>query len=380
MKKRICLLPAVCLLLALAACGTAKPENTPAPTPQPTEASQPAPTEAPAPTETETPAPTETEAPAPTEAAEWTREGYFSDEDGNFLSVTYMDDVTDPGWYVGCMLGETMAGWTVRQEGDTLHGNLNGWDESAEPFFVTVSEEGEEGLLLAVEGGETYHLTPMVIPEATIFVSVNVDGRGNIDYAQGEEAPEIDPEYPFQSARINLAEPAVHTLVAWPDAGSDFVKWTKNGEDFSTEAQITVLLDESADYVAVFAESEGWQNPVMNFIGQYRCDRARALVECFGYDEAWITIEWGSSAWELARWIIVGRLDTDTLTISYSGCSKSIVTYDESGELESEEMEYEDGTGTIVFGDGGTFTWHEDQSDYGVDMVFEWVPVEADGE
>ena len=157
-----------------------------------------------------------------------------------------------------------------------------------------------------------------------------------------------------------------------------FVKWTKNGEDFSTEPVITVLLDESAEFVAVFEEDSDWQNPVMNFIGEYQSDRAHALVECFDKQDAWITIEWGSSAWELARWDIVGTLDLDTLTIEYSGVTKSIVTYDDNGEVKSQDPEYEDGTGTITFNDDGTFTWHEDQSEYGVDMVFEWVPVQGD--
>ena len=40
--------------------------------------------------------------------------------------------------------------------------------------------------------------------------------------------------------------------------------------------------------------------------------------------------------------------------------------------FQGEEPEYEDGTGTITFHDDGTFTWHEDQSAYGVDMEFEW--------
>ena len=122
------------------------------------------------------------------------------------------------------------------------------------------------------------------------------------------------------------------------------------------------------------AESEDGQNPVMNFIGEYQCERAHALVECSGTDEAQITIEWGSSASELARWIIVGRLDTGTLTVAYSGCTKSIVTFDENGEEVSQVPEYEDGSGTIVFNDDGTFTWHEDQSEYENDMVFEWAP------
>ena len=162
------------------------------------------------------------------------------------------------------------------------------------------------------------------------------------------------------------------------EAGNLFVKWMKNGEDYSAEPVITVLLDESADFTAVFEEDSDWQNPVMNFIGEYQSDQAHALVECSGNEDAWITIEWSGSATELARWDIFGRLDTETLTIEYSGVTKSIVTYDDSGEIVSQEPEYEDGTGTITFHDDGTFTWHEDQSENGTDMVFEWVPVQGD--
>ena len=211
---------------------------------------------------------------------------------------------------------------------------------------------------------------------ASIIVTINTDGWGMIGFEEGETVPELDPEWPFQSAQINLGEPATHSFAAAPEAGNVFVKWTKNGEDFSTEPVITVLLDESADFVAVFEEDPGWQNPVMNFVGNYQSGRAHALVECSGYEDAWITIEWGGSAWELARWYIFGRLDTETLTVAYSGVTKSIVTYDDSGEIVSQEPEYENGTGTITFNNDGTFTWHEDQSAYGTDMVFEWVPVE----
>ncbi len=315
------------------------------------------------------------------EGSGWTREGYFQDENENMLSIIYMEDIDEPGWYVGAMLGEDFMedswGGTLSEEGGALHGTLDP-SGSQDALTVTVSEEGEDGLVLEVEGGETYHFTVMEMEEATIFVSIHTEGMGNIAYAEGEEAPEIDPEYPYQSAQINLAEPATYTLVAWPDAGNVFVKWTKDGEDFSTDAQITLSLDETADFAAVFEEDEGWQNPVMNFIGEYQCDRAHAKVECFGQDEAWITIDWGGSVSELAHWDIVGRLDTETLTIEYSGAGKSIITYDENGEIASQEQEYEDGTGTIVFDGGSSFTWHEDQSESGEDMVFEWLPVTED--
>ena len=363
MKKLISIAICVIMLLALAACAGGQPgkdagESTAAP-------SEPAPTAA---------GQTETEPPA----AEWTRKGYFRDEDENMLSITWMDDVDEPGWYVGCMLGEDLMedswGGTLQQEGNALRGVLPS-SGSKDDLKVTVSEEGADGVLLTVEGGGAYHFTPYDLPTATIFITINTEGWGGmIEYAEGEEAPVIDPEWPYQSAQINLAEPATYPFAAAAEAGNVFVKWTKNGEDFSTEPVVTVLLDESADFVAVFEEDPDWQNPVMNFIGEYQCGRAHAQVECSGNEDAWITIEWGSSAWELARWDIVERLDTETLTIEYSGVTKSIVTYDDNGEVKSQEPEYEDGTGTITFHNDGTFTWHEDQSAYGTDMVFERVP------
>ena len=220
MKKWICLLLAASLLFTLAACGAKQPEQA-----------------------------------SPADPKAWEAAGYYTNEDGNILSVTWMDDVVEPGWYVGFMNGEDVIedsyGGTLPQEGDALRGSLSSSGSRA-PITVTLSEEGENGLLLAVEGVGDYHFRRMEMPEATIFVTISTEGMGNIAHAEGEDAPEIDPEYPFQSALINLAEPAVYTMVAWPREDTRFVKWTRNGEDFSTEPQITVLLDESADFVAVF--------------------------------------------------------------------------------------------------------------------------------
>ena len=342
MKKTISLLLAAIMVFALAACGAQQT------------------------------------APAEEEIGDWTRQGYFTDENENFLSVTRMDDVVDPGWYVGFMNGEDLMedsyGGILPQEGNTLKGALPSAGSKPE-ITVTISEEGEDGLLLAVEGGESYHFKPYDMTAAAIVVNVNTEGFGNIYWTEGEEAPEIDPDSFCQYVYIGLDEPKTHTFVARPQAGSVFVKWTKNGEDFSTDPQITLLLDESADYAAVFEEDADWQNPVMNFIGNYQCGRASATVECFGSEDAWITIKWGSSAWELTQWDIVGRLDTDTLSIDYSGSTKRNLVYDDNGDLKRSETVYEDGSGTVVFNDDDTFTWHEDLSENAADMVFEWLPV-----
>ena len=354
MKKTICLVICVLMLLSLCACGGAKPVGTGAP---PAAASE---------------APSQAEQPA----AAWTRAGYFMDENENMISVTRMDDIDEPGWYVGVMLGEDFIedswGGTLPQEGDALHGSLASSGSKAH-LTVTVSEEGEDGLLLTVEGGETYHFTSMGDMTAGIIVTVNTEGRGMIGYEEGETVPELDPEWPYQSAQVNLGEPETYTFAAAPEAGSVFVRWTKNGEDFSAEPVITVLLDESADFVAVFEEEPGWQNPVMNFIGEYQSGRAHALVECSGYEDARITIEWGDSARETTQWDIFGRLDTDTLTITYSRGTKRNIVYDDSGDIMNEETVYEDGTGTVVFREDGTFVWHEDLSESGEDMLFEWL-------
>ena len=205
----------------------------------------------------ETPAPAEeTPAPAEEEPAAWTREGYFRDENGSILSVTWMDDIDEPGWYVGCMLGEDLMddsyGGTLPQVGSSLQGSLTNWDENSVPLTVTVSEDGEDGLLLTLDDGSVFAFRRLDLPDATILVSINTDGYGSIGWAEGDQPLVIDPEYPFQSAQINLGEPAVHTFAAWANEGWHFVKWTRNGEDYSLEPQITLLLDESADYVAVF--------------------------------------------------------------------------------------------------------------------------------
>ena len=78
-----------------------------------------------------------------------------------------------------------MYGDLVEQVGDTLHGDIVPEYEEGE-FIVTVCEEGEEGLLLLTESGDTYHFIPMEMEEATISVSVNTEGMGSYLIADGE--------------------------------------------------------------------------------------------------------------------------------------------------------------------------------------------------
>lgn len=188
-------------------------------------------------------------------AEEWTRVGSFDNADGDYLSISFSDTEGYEGWAVTFMHGEELHGWIIQQEGDKLHGNLVAEGEEGK-FIVTISEEGEDGLLLEVEGGESYHFTPMDVPEFSITMQINTEGLGEIAYAPEGEELAFETEFPVQSAVQNLESPATYVLAAKPEDGWKFVKWTKDGEDFSTEEQITVDVAESVEFIAVFESAE----------------------------------------------------------------------------------------------------------------------------
>jgi hypothetical protein len=186
----------------------------------------------------------------------WTREGTFADGNGNYLLVSASEDEEHEGqWAVTAMIGEDAHGWFIKQEGETLHGNLDTeYDDYEGDFIVTISEEGEDGLKMEVEGGETYHFTMEEAPDYIGTLMINVDGLGTIAYGKEGEEVEFEEDFPTQSAAINVEEPTDYVLKAKADEGWKFVKWTKDGEDFSEEPEITVEVTGDVDYRAVFEE------------------------------------------------------------------------------------------------------------------------------
>ena len=78
------------------------------------------------------------------EIKEWTRQGYYADENGNMLSVTWMEDIDEPGWYVGVSLGDYWGGATLPQEGNSLHGRLNTWYDAEYGISCSVSVKAED--------------------------------------------------------------------------------------------------------------------------------------------------------------------------------------------------------------------------------------------
>lgn len=118
---------------------------------------------------------------------------------------------------------------------------------------------------------------------------------------------------------------------------------------------------------------EDGQNPVMNYIGPYACDNANILVEADGLEGAKATVMWADSASETTKWEMSGSFDESTLTFTYDNCTKTKVTYAEDGSVDSEEIAYSDGTGTMTFadtGEGTELTWNDAKEHVADGMTF----------
>lgn len=142
-----------------------------------------------------------------------------------------------------------------------------------EPAFETDVAEGES-LEVEVPAGD-YMITATVKEKATgtviirsepaadsgsdesnVSLRINTEGMGQIAYAEEGGSLEFDNEFPKQSAEISPQETSVYVLGAKADEGWQFVKWTKDGEDFSTDEQITVDVEKTTEYIAVFEANE----------------------------------------------------------------------------------------------------------------------------
>lgn len=88
--------------------------------------------------------------------------------------------------------------------------------------------------------------------EVIATLQINTDGMGTIACGLEGEEVEFNDEFPNQSTVVNLTEPETYVIKARPDDGWKFVKWTKDGEDFSDESEITVEVAENVEYIAVF--------------------------------------------------------------------------------------------------------------------------------
>lgn len=93
-----------------------------------------------------------------------------------------------------------------------------------------------------------------------VLVQVNTDGVGEIAVSEDGQVPVFDEEFPTTSYFGNVEKGTTIALAArTQEDGYQFAKWTKDGELYSEEAEITVTADADTEYIAVFAMSSGYE-------------------------------------------------------------------------------------------------------------------------
>lgn len=89
------------------------------------------------------------------------------------------------------------------------------------------------------------------------LVVINTEGIGNIARTVAGTELVFDDEYPPSQIIDHLVKGTTLTIGAKPTEDDwEFVKWTVNGEDYSTDEQTTVTADEDLQIVAVFEFKE----------------------------------------------------------------------------------------------------------------------------
>lgn len=87
-----------------------------------------------------------------------------------------------------------------------------------------------------------------------VTVRINTRGVGGIiTFAEKGEELKFDEEVPIQSAFTNVAKGTEITIAAKStEEGYKFKRWTKDGEIFSKDEQVSVIAEEDVEYIAEF--------------------------------------------------------------------------------------------------------------------------------
>lgn len=90
-------------------------------------------------------------------------------------------------------------------------------------------------------------------PANIVTIMVNIKGMGGaIEATDDGTDPVVDPEYPMQSAFLNVEKGTVVKIAAEPEEGYHFFKWTVGGAEYSTEPLISVTAEEDTEFIAEF--------------------------------------------------------------------------------------------------------------------------------
>jgi len=85
-------------------------------------------------------------------------------------------------------------------------------------------------------------------------VNANIEGKGQIAYTEDGGVLSFSDENPITTLKLTIAEDTKLVFDANPDEGYKFVRWTVDGEEYSTELQMNVTIKANTEVVAIFEE------------------------------------------------------------------------------------------------------------------------------
>lgn len=136
----------------------------------------------------------------------------------------------------------------------------------------------------------------------------------------------------------------------------------KKNTETGTESQTSQAAEGAA--------AEG-QNPAMNIVGKYGCDKATLTVEAVDSTTTRMTVYWPTSSLTRTEWTMTGTFNPEKQTIEYSDGTKKAFTFDEKGKLKKETVDYENGTGRFKIDMAASeITWEDDQEKAGEGLTF----------
>ena len=104
------------------------------------------------------------------------------------------------------------------------------------------------------------------MPANPVTVLVNTNGMGVIAVGENGGDPVFETEYSITSAFQNVEKGSEVKIACKADEDWMFYKWTKNGEFYSKDENITVTADEDAEYIAYFAMTSGYEGEAVSDI------------------------------------------------------------------------------------------------------------------
>ena len=116
------------------------------------------------------------------------------------------------------------------------------------------------------------------------LVKVETEGIGLVAIAQEGETLKFNEEMTSSASYLNVPEGTIITIGARESVDDyKFVRWTKNGEDFSNDYEITVTIDKPTDFIAVFKQYGGWDGPAASTIEEAKTFSDILGLPFYGY-------------------------------------------------------------------------------------------------